>query len=162
MSRLSRMWSIELPISGPPTVSAVALDERNSEFVKMVAWSNGMALYMAKNPAPISPTRPLNPHAPWMQGVGYLVVRDAVTKQVLPVQCVDNAMECLAAYNAWKKEDQHQCLFPGSVGDLVGAAEQRLAAAALRTKFESTVQDIDEAGAQAGTRPRKSAKTWFR
>jgi hypothetical protein len=152
------MRSIELPVTGAPVMRAVTLDERNTEFVKIVAWSNGAALYMAKNPAPVSPTRPLNPHAPWMQGVGYLVVRDVATNRMMPADRVDNALECLDAYNAWKKECQHQCLFPGSAGDLVRAAESRLQSTAARTKFASFVQDGDETRAGQS----EGAKTWFR
>lgn len=154
------MRCIELPISGSPFFNDVNLDALDTEFVKLVGWSsNGMALYVAKNPAPISPTRPLNPHAPWMQGVGYLVVRDSMTKQAVPIDLVDNALECLDAFNAWKKEDQHQCLFPGSVGDLVRSAEQRLMSTAARTKFAAFVQDTD--GEQTAESPRESSKARF-
>lgn len=147
--RLSKMrWtSIELPVTGSPFMSTVTLDENYTEFVKIVSWTNGMAMYMAKSPAPISPTRPLNPHAPWMQGVGHLVVRDVVTKDAVAIDCVDNALECLKAYNAWKKEFQHQCLFPGSIGQLVAEAEQRMLSTATRTIFASFVQDGDQTGA---------------
>ena len=152
------MRSIELPIVGQPFLSTVSIDARNTEYVKLVGWSNGMALYMAKTPAPISPTRPLNPHAPWMQGVGYLVVRDSMTKQTMPIDRIDNALDCLDAYNAWKKEHQQQCLFPGSIGHLVRSAEQRLMSIAARTKFVTFVQDADD---QTGASQSESPKTWF-
>jgi hypothetical protein len=153
------MRCIELPIVGSPFFNDIYLDAMNTEFVKLVGWSNGMALYMAKNPAPISPTRPLNPHAPWMQGVGYLVIRDSVTKQMMPIDRVDNALECLDAYNAWKKEHQYQCLFPGSIGHLVRSAEQRMMSAAARTKFVALLQDPDDD--KAPESPRESPKAWF-
>jgi hypothetical protein len=153
------MRCIELPIVGTPFFNDVYLDALDAEFVKLVGWSNGAALYMAKNPAPISPTRPLNPHAPWMQGVGYLVVRDSMTKQMMTIDLVDNAIECLDAYNAWKKEHQHQCLFPGSVGHLVGSAMQRLMSAAARTKFAAFVQDADDD--KTPESPRESSKARF-
>lgn len=155
---MTRMRSIELPVVGSPSPKTVVLEEAATEFVKIVRWSNGLALCLAKNPAPISPTRPLNPHAPWMQGIGYLVVRDACTNQSVSIDCIDNALEILEAYNVWKKECQHQCLFPGSVGHLVKRAEHELQAAAARTKFVAFGQGID---VEAGSRESESAKAWF-
>lgn len=152
------MRCIELPIIGAPFFNDVALDAGNTDFVKVVGWSNGMTLYVAKTPAPISPTRPLNPHAPWMQGLGHLVVRDAMTKQMMPIDNVDNALDCLDAYNAWKKEVQHQCLFPGSIGHLVRSAEQRLMSTAARTKFATFVQDADDKTPES---PREGPKARF-
>jgi hypothetical protein len=139
------MWSIELPVVGLPTVKTVVMQDSATEFVKIMGWSNGVALFVAKNPAPISPTRPLNPYAPWMQGTGYLVARDARTNQSLSIDCMDNALEVLMAYNVWKREFQHQCLFPGSAGHLVNNAERGLQAAAARTKFVAFGQGHDRA-----------------
>lgn len=141
---MTRMRSIELPVVGFPSVRSVVIEDSTTEFVKIMGWSNGVALYIAKNPAPISPTRPLNPYAPWMQGNGYLVARDACTSLPLPIDCVDNALDILKAYNVWKREFQHQCLFPGSVGHLVNKAERELQATAARTKFVDFWQGTDD------------------
>lgn len=139
------MRSIELPVVGAPRAKTVVMEDAATEFVKIMGWSNGVALFMAKSPAPISPTRPLNPYAPWMQGTGYLVARDACTNQRLPIDCMDNALDVLKAYNAWKREFQHRCLFPGSAGHLVESAERGLQAAAARTKFVAFGQGHDRA-----------------
>lgn len=129
---------VELPVVGPPATRDMRIDESVADIVKLVGWANGAALCLAKAPGPISPTRPLNPHAQWMQGPGYLVVRDAA-RRFVGVECIDNALEVLAAYNALKAEAQHACLFPGSNGHLVDRAEHALMAAAARTKFSPTL-----------------------
>lgn len=141
--------SIELPLSGRPSLKVVSFDDDITYYVKIVEWPTNMtALYMAKDNAPISPTRPLNPYAPWMQGVGHLIIVDMVTDSRLSIELADNVLDCLADYNKWKAEYQHECLFPGSSGHLVESARHALLSTARRTKFRCEWQDEarDEAG----------------
>lgn len=137
-----------VPVTGRPhlTVLSERPSER-SEYVQIVSWSNGLELCLLKSSDPISPTRPLNPYAPWMQGDGLLIARSP--KTLVSITCIDNALDCLAAYNTWKAELQHACLFPGGAGYLVERAEHALLLTAARTNVGDVGQDGDEIGSRA-------------